>query len=151
MSHFSRLRLGVNPRSGLGSFRMSIYASLWSLKFPQHGEYHLDCEWVEVWAQGVPAHIGTPTPGHGYEDGDPYSAFRPPPIEVPPDDEGRTMRAVVIVIAGTPKVIQEYKNPLLVMSGREYSALSFEALYEKVCDALRGDRPRVLGQFYRPD
>jgi hypothetical protein len=130
---------------------MSIYASLWQLKFPQHGDFYWGCEWVEVWAQGVPAHIGTPTPGHGYEDGDPYAAFLPPAIEVPPDDDGRTMRAVVVITAGTPKVVQEYKSPLLVLSGREYESLPFAALHERICDALRGDRPRVMMEFCSGD
>ena len=48
---------------------MSIYATLWRLQFPRHGEAHVGCEWEEVVAQGVPAHVGTPTPGYGYEGG----------------------------------------------------------------------------------
>ncbi len=50
---------------------MSIYATLWTLKFPSGGDLHFHCEWVGVTAQGVPPHIGSPTPGCGYEDGDP--------------------------------------------------------------------------------
>ena len=61
---------------------MSIYATLWSLQFPRYGDYYVGCEWIRVTAQGVPAHIGTPTRGFGYEEGDPYSGFLPPPIEV---------------------------------------------------------------------
>ncbi len=44
---------------------MSIYATLWKLKFPKEGDYHSDCEWIEVTAQAVPPHIGSPTPGNG--------------------------------------------------------------------------------------
>ena len=48
---------------------MSIYATLWWLKFPRYGDDYIGCEWIRVTAQGVPAHIGTPTRGFGYEDG----------------------------------------------------------------------------------
>ena len=64
---------------------MSIYATLWTLKFPKEGDEYIGCDWIEVTAQGVPAHIGSPVPGMGYEDGDPYAAFLPPllPAEAP--------------------------------------------------------------------
>jgi hypothetical protein len=51
---------------------MSIHATLWTLKFPTEGDTHPACEWIEVIAQAVPAPVGSPTPGGGYEDGDPY-------------------------------------------------------------------------------
>jgi hypothetical protein len=57
---------------------MSIYATLWWLKFPRYGDEYVGCEWIRVSAQGVPAHVGTPTRGFGYEDGDPYADFLPP-------------------------------------------------------------------------
>jgi hypothetical protein len=59
---------------------MSIYATLWTLKFPKEGDEYTGCGWIEVRAQAVPAHVGPPTPGYGYEDGDPYAAFLPPPV-----------------------------------------------------------------------
>jgi hypothetical protein len=134
---------------------MSIYATLWCLRFPEHGDDHIGCEWVEVIAQGVPAHIGSPTPGHGYETGDPYGEFLPPPIEVPSDDDITKMRAVVFIREGTKKGTkrshQEYENPLLVLSGEEYERISFAKLHEKLCSALRGDHPRVVMQILRPD
>lgn len=34
------------------------------LRFPRDGDARVGCEWVEVVAQGVPAHVGTPTPGY---------------------------------------------------------------------------------------
>lgn len=58
---------------------MSIYATLWRLKFPRYGDVHAGCEWIEVTAQAVPPHIGSSTPGLGYEDGDPYAEFLLPP------------------------------------------------------------------------
>jgi hypothetical protein len=58
---------------------MSIYATLWTLKFPKEGDEHLGCEWIEVSAQAVPAHVGSPTPGMGYESGDPTPRSSRPP------------------------------------------------------------------------
>lgn len=130
---------------------MSIYATQWVLKFPRFGDAHTGCEWVEVIGQGVPAHIGTPSPGHGYEAGDPYAGFLPPPVPVPAKDDGRTLRAIVIVSEGTKKVVQEYINPLLVLSGQEYAAIPFAELHERICAALRGGRPRWLGEWMSGD
>jgi hypothetical protein len=39
---------------------MSIYATLWALKFPKEGDEHSGCEWIEVRAQAVSAHVGSP-------------------------------------------------------------------------------------------
>jgi len=98
---------------------MSIYATLWRLKFPGGGDDYVGCEWVEIIAQGVPAHIGASDP------------------EAPDD--------------GTDRSGQEYVDPLLVLSGREYRTMPFEDLYNKLCDALRGDRPRLVAQSWGPD
>lgn len=134
---------------------MSIYATLWSLKFPRFGDDYGGCEWISVRAQGVPAHIGTPTPGQGYEDGDPYAEFLPPPVAVDADGDGEFMRAVVIVTEGTEKGTarsgQEFVNPLLILSGRDYASISFEKLHERVCDALRGEGPKVVLQYFTGD
>lgn len=130
---------------------MSIYATHWVLKFPRYGDYHSGCEWVEVIGQGVPAHIGTPSPGHGYESGDPYASFLPPPVPVPDGYNGFALRAMVIVREGTEKVVQEYVRPLLVLSAAEYAAMSFSELHERICDALRGDRPRYVGEWMGKD
>ena len=130
---------------------MSIYATHWILKFPRDGYAHSGCEWIEVIGQGVPAHIGTPTPGHGYESGDPYAGFLPPAIPMPETDDGRALRGMVIVREGSEKIGQEYINPLLVFSGQEYTAISFEELHDRICDALRGDRPRCIGEWIGKD
>ena len=116
---------------------MSIYATLWCLRFPRHGDTYPDCEWIEVWGQGVPAHIGTPTPGYGYEDGDPYAEFLPP--AVPAREDGSGLRAVVVVRAGSRKDVQRYIDPLLVLSGQEYEAMSFDTLYQRIYDILQKD------------
>lgn len=104
---------------------MSIYATLWKLKFPKEGDEHLDCDWIEVTAQAVPPHIGSPTPGCGYEGGDPYAAFLPPPVQTDAEGCAPFDRAVVFVteytLKGTPLSGQEYVSPLLVLTGEEYA------------------------------
>jgi hypothetical protein len=134
---------------------MSIYSTLWSLKFPRYGDRYIGCEWTGVTAQGVPAHIGTPTRGFGYDGGDPYGEFLPPPVELNPDGDSEFMRAVVVVTEetqkGTARSAQEYINPLLVFSGREYASIRFVELHAKICDALRGKGPRVVGQSFTAD
>ena len=119
---------------------MSIYATLWTLKFPRYSDRHIDCDWVKVPAQGVPAHIGSPTPGYGYEDGDPYAEFLPPPLETDENGEHEYMRAVVIVTEDTPKGTarcpQEYVDPLLILTGEAYAKETFDVLYWRICDAL---------------
>jgi hypothetical protein len=125
---------------------MSIYLTLWKLKFPAHGDEYTGGEWETVLGQGVPGHIGTPTKGHGYESGDPYASFLPPAIPMPEEDD-MGLRAVVIIRAGTEKKIgQEYIGPLVVLSGDEYRAMTFEVLHERICDALRRPRPRVVAE-----
>jgi hypothetical protein len=129
---------------------MSIYATLWRLKFPAYGDDHSHCEWVEVIAQSVPGHIGTPAPGFGYEDGDPYASFLPPAVE---DEE--SLRAVVFVRAGTPKGTQrspqEYVHTLLILSGDQYTSMPFAELHQQICAALRGVHPRVVAESWEPD
>ena len=134
---------------------MSIYATLWHLRFPRYGDDHTDCEWIDVIAQGVPAHIGSPTPGYGYEGGDPYAEFLPLAVEVEPDDDGTALRAVVFVTAGTakgtPRSAQEYVDPLLVLSGKAYEVLSFGQGHRRICEALRGSRPRIVLEEWSAD
>lgn len=111
---------------------MSIYSTLWTLKFPmylsachaQAGLYTREEQWAEVFAQGVYGFIREELP------------FLPSPIT---DDDA--LRAVVIVCErweekGTTRSGQEYQRPLLVFSGEEYAALSFEALYEQIMKVL---------------
>jgi hypothetical protein len=130
---------------------MSIYATHWILKFPRHGDEHPGCDWVEVIGQGVPAHIGTPTPGHGYESGDPYANFLSPAVPVTDQDDDTALRAMVIIREDTEKVAQEYVNPLLVLTGQEYATISFQELHDRICDALRGGRPRLVAEWLGGD
>ncbi len=131
---------------------MSIYATLWNLKFPRFGDYHTGCDWVEIMAQGVPAHVGSPTPGCGYEEGDPYAEFLPPALETDENGHHEHMRAVVIVAKGTQKGTarspQEYVRSLLTLTGEEYVEMPFDVLHERICAALRGGGPRLLAAWH---
>jgi hypothetical protein len=123
---------------------MSIYATLWALRFPRFGEFHTGCEWVTVLAQAVPAHVGTEGP-------DAYASFLPPVAESVASD----MRAVIFVTEraekGTDRSAQEYVAPLLVLSGTEYASVPFPVLHAKLCDALRADRPRLVAEVVQSD
>lgn len=134
---------------------MSIYATLWHLQFPRHGDAYAGCEWVDVLAQGVPAHIGTPTSGYGYESGDPYESFLPAPLRIEDGVSEDDLRAVVFVASaskkGTARSGQEYESPLLVLTGVEYAATAFQVLHDRLCAALRGDRPQLVLEVLRPD
>lgn len=134
---------------------MSIYATLWTLKFPKEGDEHSGCEWIAVQAQAVPAHVGSPTPGCGYEEGDPYAALLPPALATDADGNAPFHRAVVIVteysIKGTERSGQEYISPLLLLTGEQYARLTFPELHERICDALRGNRSPVLMEILLPD
>jgi hypothetical protein len=134
---------------------VSIYATLWYLQFPRHGDAYVGCEWVEVLAQGVPAHIGTPTPGSGYESGDPYEGFLPPAVRIDGATSDNDLRAVVFVVAaskkGTTRSAQEYESPLLVLTGKEYAGMPFQVLHDQLCTALRGTRPRLVLEVFGTD
>lgn len=134
---------------------MSIYATYWSLRFPvtvrctkkdadsrtfweggpKGGVYSRE-RWILVTAQSVPAHIGHPAE---YPDGDPYAGLLPPVAEYDPDDwdTAWTPRAVIIVDEDhREKDRQCYTEPLLVLAGAEYEAMTFEALHGRIEDAL---------------
>jgi hypothetical protein len=134
---------------------MSIYATLWWLKFPRYGDEYIGCEWIRVSGQGVPPHIGIQKQGADYEGGDPYAQFLPSAVTVNAEGESEFMRAVVVVTEETPKGTarspQEYVNPLLVLSGREYASISFVELHTRICDALRGAGPEVVAQSFTAD
>jgi hypothetical protein len=104
---------------------MSIYATLWTIRI----EWHFD-EWIEVTAQSVPPHI------------DHHADWLPPPI---PEDSGYP-RAVVFVtedaIKGTDRSGQEYRDPLLVITGKEYVEARFENMMQRLQDAVELHRSR---------
>ncbi len=94
---------------------MSIYATLWSIQIQDPASPSSMPRWVTVTAQAVPPHIGSPTPGCGYEQGDPYGDFLPPPVETNEVGEAEYNRAVVFVRhetrKGTARSGQEYVEP----------------------------------------
>ena len=118
---------------------MSIYATLWALKFPRFGEFHSGCEWVTVMAQAVSAHVGSEGP-------DVYGSFLPPV----PESVADNVRVVVFVTMGaekgTDRSAQEYVAPLLVLPSTEYASMPFSALHTRLCDALRGERPSLVAE-----
>jgi hypothetical protein len=122
---------------------VSIYATLWELQFPVSGQSHTDCEWESVVAQGVPDYVGE----EGPED---HLAFLPAREE----SMAGGLRAVVFIRKlqpkGTDHSAQEYPDPLLTLTGKEYEALSFGALHEKLMDALRGSMPRMVAELRSP-
>jgi hypothetical protein len=134
---------------------MSIYATLWVLRFPAEGDYQSGCDWIEVMAQSVPSHIGTPTAGHGYEAGDPYAPFLPAPIPVDENSNAPFPRAVVFVtsgsLKGTERSGQEYLSPLLVLTGKEYVEIAFDDLHSRICSRLRGNRAPIVAELFRPN
>jgi hypothetical protein len=134
---------------------MSIYATLWKLRFPKDGDCVRGCEWIEVTAQGVPAHIGSPSPGAGYEAGDPFAAFLPPALAVNSDGDAPFMRAVVFITEfthkGTARSPQEYLYPLLILTGEQYARITFDQLHECICTVLRGNRAPVVLEILNPD
>lgn len=132
---------------------MSIYATCWEMRLPvyvpcEHEEAEawqpvgradigpVKRRWVEVYAQAVPAHIGHPSV---YPEGDPYASFLPPIVEYDPDDWDTvwTPRAVIIVDEDhAEKDVQRYVDPLMVLTGAAYEALTFSELLERIGRAL---------------
>jgi hypothetical protein len=137
-----------------GNTKMSIYATLWTIQIQDPASPFTSPTWVTVTAQAVPPHIGSPTPGCGYEDGDPYADFLPLPVETDETGEAPYNRAVVFVTEdtrkGTARSGQEYVDPLLVLTGEEYAKMPFQVLLNRLQEAVRSG-PRVVGEFLAPD
>jgi hypothetical protein len=133
---------------------MSIYATLWTIQIEDPASSFSEPRWVEVTAQAVPPHIGSPTPGCGYEDGDLYGSFLPPPVETDLDGQAEFNRAVVFVVRGSKKGTnrshQEYVEPLLMLTGAEYAKMPFQVLLDKLRETVRSG-PRVIAEFSAPD
>ena len=133
---------------------MSIYATLWSIQIQDPALPSTISRWVTVAAQAVPPHIGSTTSGCGYEDGDPYGDFLPPPVKTNKDGKSEYNRAVVFVTdrtrKGTARNGQEYIDPLLVLTGEEYAKMPFQTLLHKLEEAVRSG-PRVVAKYYSSD
>ena len=76
------------------------------------------------------------------------ASFLPPALRIGDGASEDGFRAVVFVMSmskkGTRRSGQEYESPLLMLTGSEYAAMPFQALHDSLCDALRGDRPRLV-------
>ncbi|MCI0463679.1 MAG: hypothetical protein L0Z62_42635 [Gemmataceae bacterium] len=115
---------------------MSIYATLWEIALPR--SYHFDEEFIKVFAQAVPAHIGHPS---CYPEGDPFAEFLPPVVEYDPKTgEAPFHRAVFIIRADrAQKVGQRYTDPILVLTGEEYARSTFDELIRRIENAMGWD------------
>lgn len=112
---------------------MSIYATRWAIKIPVNGCWAMnDAEWIEVVCQVVPAHIGHPS---HYPEGDPYADHLPPVVDYEPWTVC-TPRAVFFVDGKTTKHIQEYINPVLMLTGHEFETIGFEELFDRLTSAI---------------
>jgi hypothetical protein len=125
---------------------MSIYATLWEFKLPK--AHRFDTEWVMVYAQAVPAHIGHPS---HYPEGDLYADFLPPVVECDPETgSGPYYRAVLILVEGhDEKIGQKYTSPLLTLTGEEYAQISFQTLFDAIEGAMPWDREIVGMKLHR--
>src|SRR5437870_5595757 len=126
---------------------MSIYATLWEIQVPRR--HFFDTEWVKIFAQAVPAHIGHPSE---YPDGDPFADFLPPIVSDYDRETGEAPyhRAVVIMQEGRMrKEGQRYVDPLMTLTGEEYSRISFQELLDRIHKAVGWDED-VVGIFLTP-
>ncbi|HYT89782.1 MAG TPA: hypothetical protein VEL76_13825 [Gemmataceae bacterium] len=124
---------------------MSIYATLWEIALPRR--YHFDEEFIKVFAQAVPAHIGHPS---SYPEGDPYADFLPPVVmEYDPETgEAPFDRAVLIIREDrAEKVGQRYTDPILVLTGEEYARSTFDELIHRIERAMGWDESIVGFKF----
>jgi hypothetical protein len=102
---------------------MSIYATIMEFGVKRFD----DEDYLRIFVQAVPPHIIQVGPAWD---------FLPPPVE----PEGRIFRAVLFVVAGDPKGTarsgQEYPQPLLQLTGREYHDIRFADLMMRLEEAL---------------
>lgn len=126
---------------------MSIYATLWEIALPK--SYHFDEEFIKVFAQAVPAHIGHPS---HYPEGDPYAEFLPPAVQDynPETGEAPFHRAVFILREDrSEKIGQRYTDPILVLTGEEYARSTFDELIHRIESAMAWDED-IVGYRYLP-
>ncbi len=123
---------------------MSIYTTLWEIKIPlRHAS---DGEWAMVYGQSVPAYVGHPSV---YPEGDPFADFLPPIVQEydPETDAAYPHRAVIIVQEGREEMDgQRYVDPLLVLTGEEYSRMTFQNLLDRIYTAIGWDETAIALQ-----
>lgn len=138
---------------------MSIYATLWRVYFPRDGWYGAggrDEDFVEVYCQAVPGHIGHPE--HGYPD-DTYDFLPPVRMDYNEDDGYNRHRAVYIFCRechpdrGPSTQPQHHTDYLLMFTGEEYERITWQELWDRIAAELRAcsQDPEVWGYFVAPD
>ena len=79
----------------------------------------------------------------------------PPALRIDDNTPGDAFRAVVFIDSmtkrRTSRAGQEYGSRLLILTGPEYAAMPFQTLHDRLCDALRGDRPRLVLEVFVGD
>jgi hypothetical protein len=108
---------------------VSIYATLGQIKVPTTDWARDEGDWVEVYFQGVPGHIGHPK----YYEADYYADFLPPPVQ----DEDQLRAVVVLMDGGDEKEVQRYVRPLMTLTGDEWDGTPFPILLRRIEDAVR--------------
>jgi hypothetical protein len=118
---------------------MSIYGTLFEIGLRRFGEEG----YIEILVQSVPPHVDYT--------GDEW-AFLPKPV----DPAGNTPRAVFFVESGdekgTPRNGQEYVQPLLVLTGKEYEEIRYTDLMchlEAALERRYGPEPVLIAS--QPD
>lgn len=141
---------------------MSIYATIWNilLEDEDHGGAYSDA-WFEVWCQAVPNHINEQNGygGPGFDEWLPAFIHEPgcvmrkteiPSRSVEPDwyDCDCGDRAYFIcdkfTTKATPRNGQEYVNPLLVLTGPEYRAMTWTDMLIRLEEAVAARGPRII-------
>lgn len=116
------------------------------------GQWGMD-HFIEIYAQAVPPHIGHPS---DYPDGDPYKHFLPPLAQVhldnPNEPWGPPYRAVFIcapwtVKGTTRRTGQKYLNPLVMLTGEAYEAITWNDLWGRIEAALLEPKHRKHWEF----
>lgn len=72
----------------------------------------------------------------------------PPAVVTNEDGDAGFIRAFVSITEktenGTVRHPRDYLNPLLMLDGKPYASMRFGELRSHICNALRGDRPRLV-------
>ncbi len=112
---------------------MSIYATGPEFRLPVGGGWP-SYNWVGVYIQFVPAHIGQPSEGY---DEDLYDYFLPPIVSPYPSQDEDIVRAVVFVQNGRErKEGQQYVDALLTLTYDEYKKITFMELWTRLYEKI---------------
>lgn len=114
---------------------MSIYAGGFDFQLNVTPYSFGDRNWIRITMQSVPSHIGAKW--NGYES-DIYSYFLPPTI--PEELEDEYDRAIVFCHEfdrkGTDRNGQEWHDPLLILTGKEFKEISWLEVMSRLQHAV---------------